>query len=216
MGGAAWVFTRSGSTWSQQGPKLIGAGYDGNASQGQSVALSGDGKTALIGGPHDNRYMGATWVFTRSGSTWTQQGSKLVGSPPGTNSLQGWSVALSGDGNTALISGINYIGGGSGVDIHPRRVPPGARRDQQLLPTPRVGTTLFGRDVALSADGNTALIGAPGARTYTGAGFVFVPYNGNRNLWVQQQELSGAGPYSFAGLWRGLVGRREHGADRRP
>ena len=203
VGGAAWLFTRSGSTWTQQGPKLIGAGYDGNAQQGTSVALSGDGKTALIGGPHDDRDLGATWVFTRSGSSWTQQGSKLVGSPPGTNSLQGWSVALSGDGNTALIGGINYIGGGAAW-IFTRAGSAWSQAGSQLLPTPRAGTTLFGRDVALSADGNTALIGAPGARTYTGAGFVFVPYNGNRSLWVQQAELVGAGPYTEQGWGVGL------------
>ena len=44
------------------------------------MALSADGNTALIGGPGDNGWVGAAWVFTRSGSTWTQQGSKLTGS----------------------------------------------------------------------------------------------------------------------------------------
>ena len=43
------------------------------------MALSADGNTALIGGPGDNSYVGAAWVFTRSGSTWTQQGAKLTG-----------------------------------------------------------------------------------------------------------------------------------------
>ena len=43
------------------------------------MALSGDGNTALIGGYADNTSVGAAWVFTRSGSTWTQQGSKLTG-----------------------------------------------------------------------------------------------------------------------------------------
>ena len=44
------------------------------------MALSANGNTALIGGPGDNGDVGATWVFTRSGSTWTQQGEKLTGS----------------------------------------------------------------------------------------------------------------------------------------
>jgi hypothetical protein len=42
------------------------------------VAVSADGKTAIIGAPGDNNGVGATWVYTRSGSTWTQQ-AKLVG-----------------------------------------------------------------------------------------------------------------------------------------
>ena len=52
--GAAWVFTRSGSTWTQQGGKLTGSGETGDGGFGSSVALSADGNTALIGGPGDN------------------------------------------------------------------------------------------------------------------------------------------------------------------
>ncbi len=107
--GAAWVFTRSGSTWTQQGEKLTGGGESGNGGFGGSVALSSDGNTALIGGAGDNSSVGAAWVFTRSGSTWTQQGEKLTGSgeivPYGGF---GDSVALSSDGNTALIGGPYY------------------------------------------------------------------------------------------------------------
>jgi hypothetical protein len=65
--GAAWVFTRSGGAWSQQGPKLIGTGAVNNpfpAAQGYSVALSGDGNTAIVGGNDDNNEVGAAWVYT--------------------------------------------------------------------------------------------------------------------------------------------------------
>ena len=72
------MFTRSGSTWTQQGEKLDRrTGETGSAWFGYSVALSADGNTALIGGWLDNNWNGAAWVFTRSGSTWTQQGEKL-------------------------------------------------------------------------------------------------------------------------------------------
>src|SRR5579862_1494635 len=78
--GAAWVFTRSGGVWTQQGSKLVGTGAAGNAEQGYSVGLSADGNTAIVGGPADsNTYVGAAWVFTRSGGVWSQQGNKLVG-----------------------------------------------------------------------------------------------------------------------------------------
>src|SRR6516225_5127103 len=65
--------------FAQQGPKLVGIGAVGNASQGSSVSLSADGNTAIVGGPGDNSNIGAAWVFTRSGGVWTQQGDKLVG-----------------------------------------------------------------------------------------------------------------------------------------
>jgi hypothetical protein len=64
---AAWVFTRTGATWRQQGTKLRARGEVGPAQFGSSVALSSDGNTAVIGGPGDNSSIGAAWVFTRSG-----------------------------------------------------------------------------------------------------------------------------------------------------
>ena len=63
--------------FTQQGPKLVGTGAVGSANQGQSVGISADGNTVLVGGPSDNPN-GAAWVFTRSNGVWAQQGSKLV------------------------------------------------------------------------------------------------------------------------------------------
>src|SRR5258707_1347498 len=87
--GAAWVWTKSGGVWSQQGAKLVGSGAVGNAQQGVSVSPSGDGNTAIVGGRLDNSFVGAAWVWTRSGGVWSQQGAKLVGSGAVGNALQG-------------------------------------------------------------------------------------------------------------------------------
>jgi len=98
--GAAWVFTRSGTVWRQQGEKLVGSSreYGGGLwSQGASVALSANGNAAVVGGPSDNRTTGAAWVFTRSGGAWTQQGNNLIGS--GAVGKSAPSVALSADGS---------------------------------------------------------------------------------------------------------------------
>src|SRR6185503_6149156 len=73
----ATIYVRSGLNWNQQ-QVITGSGAIGSANQGYSVALSGDGNTAIIGGPNDNGNTGAAWVFTRSGSVWTEQ-TKLVG-----------------------------------------------------------------------------------------------------------------------------------------
>ena len=103
--GAAWVFTRSEGKWTQQ-QELKGSGESGSGEFGSGVALGAEGNTALIGGPSDNGEAGAAWVFTRSGSTWTQQGSKLTGSGEVGKGEFGFSVALeSKEGNTALIGG---------------------------------------------------------------------------------------------------------------
>jgi hypothetical protein len=103
--GAAWVFTRVNDAWTQQGTKLFGNDVAGNAYLGASVALSADGNTAIVGGFQDNSDIGAAWIFTRSGGVWTQQGGKLVGTGAVGNAVQGESVALSSDGNTAIVGG---------------------------------------------------------------------------------------------------------------
>ena len=51
--GAAWVFTRTGGVWTQQGSKLVGTGSAGIPSQGLAVAISGDGNTIAIGWEDD-------------------------------------------------------------------------------------------------------------------------------------------------------------------
>ena len=91
----------------QQGPKLVGTGADGKATQGTAVAVSADGNTAIVGGAADNGQLGAAWVYTRSGGVWTQQGDKLVGALAVGPAFQGISVALSADGNTAIVGGQN-------------------------------------------------------------------------------------------------------------
>ena len=159
--GAAWVFTRSGGVWTQQGNKLVGAGasarrppgllrravcrrqhrHRGRA-PGQLRCRGGVGvhpqwrdvdPAGRQAGRHrrkpqtpnraspsrcrptatppswagrlTTRQAGAAWVFTRSGGVWTQQGNKLVGTGASGAAAQGASVALSADGNTAIVGG---------------------------------------------------------------------------------------------------------------
>jgi len=193
--GAAWVFTRSGETWSQDGDKLTGSGQSGNGEFGYSVALSADGNTAVVGGPGDNDWIGSAWVFTRSGETWTQQGEKLVGdcasdcADEGTGETGegrfGESVALSADGDTALI-GAPRDGSSGAVWVFTRSGSTWAQQGGKL--TGKEGGGFFGEDVALAADGNTALIGAPSG---VGAAYVFTR---SGSTWTQQGgELTGAG-----------------------
>jgi hypothetical protein len=167
--GAVWVYTRSGSTWTQQGSKLTGAGETGAGQFGQSVALSADGNTALIGGYRDNTNIGAAWVFTRSGSTWTAQGSKLTATGETGAGNFGRSVALSADGNTALIGGHLDNGGLGAAWVFTRSGSSWTQRGPKLT-----GTGQFGVSVALSADGNTALIGGNADGGNVGAVWPFI------------------------------------------
>ena len=87
--GAVYVFTRSGTTWSQQAYlKASNTGFGDNF--GYSVSLSGD--TLAVGA----RGSGAVYIFTRSGRTWSQQ-AYLKASNTGAGDWFGSSVSLSGD-----------------------------------------------------------------------------------------------------------------------
>jgi hypothetical protein len=108
---------------SQQGPKLVGTFAVGASNQGESVALSPDGNTAIIGGPGDSSGAGAAWVYTRSGGAWGQQGSKLLANDAvaGAFSQQGESVALSADGNTAIVGAPGDNAGVGAASVYTRR-----------------------------------------------------------------------------------------------
>ena len=156
--GAAWVFVSGGTVWAQQS-KLVGTGAVGGAFQGSSVALSGDGNTAIVGGWGDYYWaVGAAWVFTRSGSVWTQQ-SKLVGAGA-LSARQGWSVALSADGNTAIVGGPADNGGAGAAWVFTRSGDTWTQ-GSKLFATDAVGAAGQGTSVALSIDGNTAIVGGP-------------------------------------------------------
>ena len=180
--GAAWVFTRVNGVWSQQGAKLVGTGAKGNAQQGWSVAISGDGNTALVGAPADNSSVGAAWVFVRSGGAWAQQGSKLVGSGVSGHAAQGWAVALSADGNTALIGGPydNTNAGAAWVFV---RSGSAWKQSKKLVVTGAAGKAQAGASVAVSGDGTTAVVGGPQDNNGAGAAWVFTQSSGN---WSQQ------------------------------
>src|SRR5207248_2080220 len=110
--GAAYVFVRSGSTWTQQA-YLKASNTGANDFFGVSVAISGNtivagaygedsAATGVNGNQADNGAVdsGAAYVFVRSGSTWTQQ-AYLKASNTGVSDFFGGSVAISGD--TAVI-----------------------------------------------------------------------------------------------------------------
>jgi hypothetical protein len=72
------VFTRSGSSWAEQGQPLTGGEEVGEGELGYSAALSSSGGEALLGGRVDDGFHGAASAFHRSGSSWASDGGKLT------------------------------------------------------------------------------------------------------------------------------------------
>jgi FG-GAP repeat len=191
--GAAWAFTRSGGVWTNG--KLVGTGAVGAAQQGFSVALSADGNTAIVGGPGDNSGAGAASVYTRNGGIWSQPGSKLVGTDA-TKTRQGSSVALSADGNTAIVGGLGDNSGAGAAWVFTRSG--GVWTSGKLVGTDAVGPAGQGISVALSADGNTAIVGGPQDASYIGAAWVYTRTGG---VWRQQgRKLTANNAGTNAGL----------------
>jgi trimeric autotransporter adhesin len=197
--GAAYVFTRSGTNWYFQAQLTTSDGAV-NDQFGSSVSLSSDGNTALVGAISKtlggNDHQGVAYIFTRSGSVWSQQ-QELTASDGEAGDQFGYSVSLSGDGNTALIGPSQKSNGGE-VYIFTRS---GSVWSQQQVITAsdRKGGDRFGNSVALSDDGQTALIGAYGNvfnNNYmnSGAAYVFTRTN---SVWSQQQKLTASDSAQF-------------------
>ncbi len=173
VAGGAWVYTRSGGAWSQQGNKLVGTGGVGATQQGVSVAISGDGNTAIVGGSSDNSSTGAAWVYTRSAGVWTQQGNKLVGTGAVGNGQQGWSLGISADGNTAIVGGFGDNSNAGAVWVWTRSGGVWTQQGSRLVGSGAVGVAYQGSRVALSADGTTAIVGGHHDNSNAGAAWVF-------------------------------------------
>jgi hypothetical protein len=171
--GAAWVFTRTGDVWTQQGGKLVGTGAEGNANQGRAVAISADGNTAIVGGPQDSAYLGAAWVFTRTGGVWSQAGSKLVGTGTVGIARQGSSVAISADGNRVIVGGPEDDGGAGAAWAFTRNGGAWTQEGSKLAGSDVAGPAKQGSSVSLSADGGTAIVGGPNDDSHAGAAWIF-------------------------------------------
>jgi hypothetical protein len=171
--GAAWIYKRTGGVWAQVGSKLVGNDYSGNSQQGYSAAISGDGKTAIVGGNNDAPFYGSAWIYVLKDTVWKQQRIKLT---LGNNSAFGSSVAISSNGNTVIVGGpsdynYGYIGA---VWIYARSVIDSSwnLKANGLLATGYTGSPQFGTSVSLSSDGGWAIVGAQANDSYAGAAWV--------------------------------------------
>jgi len=104
--GAVYIFTPSGPTWAQQAELIPG---DAKTSQFFGTSLSIDGETIVVGSYGDNAQRGSAYVFTRTGTSWSEEAK--LDAPDAMDSDQfGLGVSKSGD-NVILGSPKNDDGG---------------------------------------------------------------------------------------------------------
>ncbi|GAB3409454.1 FG-GAP repeat protein [Flindersiella endophytica] len=175
--GAAYVFVRSGTAWSQQAKVTAsdGASFDGF---GQSVALSGD--SALVGSP----VAGGAYVYVRSGPAWSQQ-AKLTAA-----GADGFGNSVDLDGDSALVGALNTNAGQGAAYVFTRSGTSWSQQ-AQLVAADGLPDDWFGNSVSLAGD--TAAIGATTSdiddEDAQGAAYVFVR---SETTWSQQAKLTAA------------------------
>jgi uncharacterized repeat protein (TIGR01451 family) len=183
--GSAYVFVRSGSTWTEQ-QKLQASDGAPNHDFGLSVSVSGD--TAVLGAPFQNLSAGTAYVFVRAGSTWTEQ-QKLLASDGTAFDNVGYSVSVSGDTAVLGARGDDTPGGGdAGSAFVFVRAGTTWTEQQKLLAPDGAAADLFGS--AVSVSGDTAVVGAlldDNAGGFdAGSAYVFVRSGA---AWTLQQKL---------------------------
>jgi len=191
FGGAVYVYVRTGNSWSQQAYVKASNTRD-RLGFGVSVALSADGSTLAVGatgessnatginGDQTNRDAndaGAVYVFTRVGSTWSQQ-AYVKRSATRAGQHFGSVIALSSDGSTLAVGSVDDSSA-TGIDGDPSDL--NASMSGAMFVFARASETwsqqayikasntyadnMFGASVALSADGSLLAAGAPFERS---------------------------------------------------
>ena len=194
--GAAYIFTRSGTTWIQQA-KLTASDGANSDLFGNSVSISSDGNTVLVGAvfadPSGKSDAGEAYIFTRSGSTWTQE-AVLTASDGAAYDQFGTSVSISSDGNTAIVGASyadpNDIPAAGAAYIFTRS---GSIWSQQakLTASDAAAYDNFGNSVSISSDGNTVLVGAlsadPNGKSDAGEAYIFTRSDAT---WTEEAMLT--------------------------
>ena len=189
--GSVYVFHIEDGNWVQEA-KLHASDGKANDWLGWSVAISED--TIVAGANRDNEagdWTGSAYVFRYEGTSWVEQ-QKLLADATGHYWEEfGFDAAISADSNTILIGACkaNDNGFKSGAAYIFRYDGTTWFQQAKLLASDGAELATFGNSVAISDDGNTVLIGAPGndsnGRTY-GSVYVFACENGS---WIEKQKL---------------------------
>jgi hypothetical protein len=188
--GIAYVYSRRGTDWTlQQTLRALDARAQGYF--GVTISLSRDGNTAIIGAIGAScgivLHCGAAYVFTQSGGVWTER-QRLVEPGPSTSPYFAGLVALSGDGNTALV-----VGGPDFGSYFSGRVYVFTRSGDvwsfQGLVAPPAGILDFAISAEISGDGNILLVRGD-TDGFAGGGSVFV-FIRTGSTWSQEAVLSG-------------------------
>lgn len=232
--GAVYIYTRSGTTWTQQAyvKAAVSTQTDGF---GQGTALSSNGNTLAVGSYYENsstqginttpsmtvseQGSGAAWVFTRSGTTWTQQAYFKKPTSGVGDSFGGRGFALSGDGDTLAVGSTdnsnsttingdqnNTLAPGSGAVYVYKRTTGTWALEAYIKSSNSEQFDSFGTGISLSANGNvlaasaggedggsSGLYGDPASNSLSSAGAVYL-FTRSGSTWTQSKYIKAPNP----------------------
>lgn len=194
--GRVIVLSRSGTTWTTEGI-FNATDFSATSNFGYSVSTDDLCSRIVVGAPKQadaTTYgSGVVYVFSRSGTTWTQE-QRIVAADKNFSNFFGTSVDISGDGLRLII-------GSPGRDSSAVRNSGGAyiylrsgtvwNAEATLSASDRVIGDLFGTSVAISQSGTRVIVGSNRAKvagaSYSGAAYTF---NRSGVTWAQQNKLT--------------------------
>lgn len=157
--GTVVVYRYDGTTW-DSGDQLSTA-LGSNSYFGYSVDVSDDGNSVVVGVPAANGGRGYVSVYMYNGSSWSDVPilSNIA------DFTYGWSVAINGPGDTVVIGAPRALGF-AGYACAFKKIGGvwNSAIEQPLVSTSTNPSAFFGYSVSVSADGNTAVVGAPSGR----------------------------------------------------
>jgi hypothetical protein len=188
--GAVFIYTGSGTNWTQQGNTLKGNCCFQGDGFGQSVSLDGD--TLIVGAPYQNAGIitnqindtGSAFIFKRTMNVWNQV--RQINNTTAT--------ATDYFGQSVAVSGVRFLVGSPNSDIGANQNQGAAFAYSHSSPTvtnPLVSTAVQGSDYGYSVavSGEYAAVGAPGENGLKGAVYIFRNIGGS---WVFDQKLAGS------------------------
>lgn len=189
--GAAYVFSADGGEWTLEAKLTANDGAQGDLF-GSSVSISGDGSTAVIGAHNrsdsEGVNRGGAYVFSNGGGGWTQRAILTANDTEGVSSF-GEAVTISGDGATAVVGAPSTSepnGHDAGAAYVFSRSGEGYTQTAKLVAEDGGENDAFGESIAVSNDGDTAIIGTPGDGERQGSVYVF---EREGDAWVQRDNF---------------------------
>lgn len=148
---------------------------------GSAIALSGDGKTAVISSPGKEKF-GAVYVFEKTDNEWIEV-AELEASDRNQGDYFGYSVSISFSGDVILVSSYKTKDKGGSAYIFVKQEK--AWREEAKLTSSSV-SDCFGSKVAISSNGKIVLVGAPGYDSDTGAVYIFTK---DQQKWIEVKKI---------------------------